>query len=530
MVDAYIVSNLQESVGISRRAVRADPPPGQAAAERPPRAGPASRACPGRDAPRAGVGDRDRSARARAAEGREGRGVDAARDDPARHGRDRPVLTPAPAGEVPGAGGRGRAQDPRAHGGPARRGTRAGAATGAARCRDVAQVPSVIARNSLGPFGACGTLPPWRARTTPRIASGGRRRSRRRDPRRRPPRRRRRRVKATPRSDGAGQEGDQAGGRVPALEARARGRCEAEESRASQVGREGAGPPRAQGGRQAGRCCPKAKAKTRTRTAAPPRPRRAPRPGGTSPEPPRPSSVVLTEEEQIEAAKYLPRELPRLFEEERFIFPESYGQSRIRLLVKDPEWLFAHWDVDPQSLARVRQELGERASALSRLTLRVTDPHNGGESRHPAARGRALLVRARGRRRAQLPGQLGLTLPSGEFRSLAESNTVRTPRSGPSAEGAPRRARYDGADAWPPARRRRASSSPWSSSAAAGQRESAPPAAGPGPWRPEPATAGYPGTPSARVGGGPRARPRRGARWRQRRLSPLTRGREPRRP
>jgi hypothetical protein len=228
----------------------------------------------------------------------------------------------------------------------------------------------------------------------------------------------------------------------------------------------------------------KAKAKTRTGTDAPPRPRRAPRPGGTSPEPPRPSSVVLTEEEQIEAAKYLPRELPRLFEEERFIFPESYGQSRIRLLVKDPEWLFAHWDVDPQSLARVRQELGERASALSRLTLRVTDPHNGGESRVLLPEGaRSWYVRADGAERSY-QAQLGLTLPSGEFRSLAESNTVRTPRSGPSAEGAPRRARYDGATA--------AAASP-STPVAAESRENAR-NEGPGPWRPDPASAGHPGT------------------------------------
>jgi Domain of unknown function (DUF4912) len=237
--------------------------------------------------------------------------------------------------------------------------------------------------------------------------------------------------------------------------------------------------------RKAAEAAPAAPRKAKA-PAASPRPRRAPRPGGAAIEPPR-APVAGSEEEQIEAAKYLPRELPRLFEEERFIFPESYGQSRIRLLVKDPEWLFAHWDVDPQSLARVRQELGERASALSRLTLRVTDPHNGGENRVLLPEGaRSWYVRA-DRAERSYQAQLGLTLPSGEFRSLAESNTVRTPRSGPSAEGAPRRARYDGSTL-----AEGASSS--SSSPAAEPRDSAPPAAGPGPWRPDPATAGYPGT------------------------------------
>ena len=49
-----------------------------------------------------------------------------------------------------------------------------------------------------------------------------------------------------------------------------------------------------------------------------------------------------SEEDQIRAAKYLPRELPkRLFEEDRFLFPETYGVNRVRLLVSDPEWIFA---------------------------------------------------------------------------------------------------------------------------------------------------------------------------------------------
>ena len=47
-------------------------------------------------------------------------------------------------------------------------------------------------------------------------------------------------------------------------------------------------------------------------------------------------ALSLSEEEQIGSAKYLPRELPpRVFEEERFIFPETYGVNRVRLLVRD---------------------------------------------------------------------------------------------------------------------------------------------------------------------------------------------------
>jgi hypothetical protein len=151
----------------------------------------------------------------------------------------------------------------------------------------------------------------------------------------------------------------------------------------------------------------------------------------------------LTEEDQIRAAKYLPREMPkRVFEEERFIFPETYGVNRIRLLVRDPEWIFAYWDVSPAAMKDFARKIGERALALSRLTLRVVDPVSGGSTDillPPGARW--WYVRTDAARRTYR-AELGVTLPSGEFRRLAESNTVVTPRVGPSPERARRRMSY----------------------------------------------------------------------------------------
>jgi hypothetical protein len=247
--------------------------------------------------------------------------------------------------------------------------------------------------------------------------------------------------------------------------------------------------PRPSGAASPARRAPKAAAKppAPAAKAAAPR-RRAPvKKAG----PPRATLAppVLDEEQRIEDAKYQPRDLPpRLFEEERFIFPESYGQSRIRLLVKDPDWLFAHWDVDPQSLADLRAELGERASALSKLTLRVSDPQHGGESRVLLPDGaRSWYVRADTTQRSYR-AELGLTLPSGEFRRLAESNTVRTPRSGPARGGTPRRARYDGVT--PAARAPGSAPAP---TPAAGARAASAAPAEPGPWRPDPSSTSYPG-------------------------------------
>jgi hypothetical protein len=200
----------------------------------------------------------------------------------------------------------------------------------------------------------------------------------------------------------------------------------------------------------------------------------------------------LSEEEQIESAKYLPRDLPpRVFEEERFIFPESYGSNRVRLLVKDPQWIFAHWDVDPGLFDGLRAQMGERAAALSRLTLKVTDPeHGGGAVIHLPEGARSWYVRTDRARRAY-QAELGLTLPSGEYRLLARSNTVSPPHSGASPRRVTHRGRYVRAEPGAPA----ASGSPWieaqppaPASVETGGRASAgsEPAAGPGPWRPAP--------------------------------------------
>jgi len=175
------------------------------------------------------------------------------------------------------------------------------------------------------------------------------------------------------------------------------------------------------------------------RTSAPPAAAKKMAPVQPIPTPPdAPSS--LNEEEQIESAKYLqPTTAARVFEEERFLFPETYGVDRVRLLVKDPEWLFAYWDVSPQAVSTLRRELGERGLALTRLTLRITDPGHGGTSIILLPYGaRAWYVHADKASRSYR-ALLGWTLPSGVFRTLAESNLVSTPRTGPSPDPAHRR-------------------------------------------------------------------------------------------
>jgi hypothetical protein len=185
----------------------------------------------------------------------------------------------------------------------------------------------------------------------------------------------------------------------------------------------------------------------RTARSAKARPAAAPRKPRSSP--PAGGEADFADEQRIESSKYTTgeqqQEQPRrVFEEERFIFPETYGRNRVRLLVKDPQWLFAHWDVDPAVLSGLRSELGERAAALSRLTLKVSDPeHGGGAVIHLPEGARSWYLRADRVRRAYT-AELGLTLPDGSYRMLARSNQVRTPQGGASGRRAGRKARYVG--------------------------------------------------------------------------------------
>jgi hypothetical protein len=159
---------------------------------------------------------------------------------------------------------------------------------------------------------------------------------------------------------------------------------------------------------------------------------------------------ALTEEERIESSKYdlrEPKRSRRVFEEERFLFPETYESDRVRLLVKDPEWLFAHWDVSPLTLQRLRDDLGERATALSRLTLRLEDPAQAALSVVLLPEGaRSWYVRTHSTQRSYRAA-LGVTMPSGEFRPLATSNVVVAPGGAPSPQRARRRVGFSRAQA-----------------------------------------------------------------------------------
>lgn len=106
--------------------------------------------------------------------------------------------------------------------------------------------------------------------------------------------------------------------------------------------------------------------------------------------------------------------------------------------MQSPGRLFVHWDLSPGVVEELRAEFGRRAATLARMAIRITTP-----SALPL-----MVLLPRGARnwyvdvpahRQEYRAELGVLLPSGEFRALAASNVVRMPRTAPSPVPAGRR-------------------------------------------------------------------------------------------
>jgi len=146
------------------------------------------------------------------------------------------------------------------------------------------------------------------------------------------------------------------------------------------------------------------------------------------------------QELKIEQSKFysgpiskLPR---RSFREE---LPSEYGQDKLVLLVRDPRWIYAYWELTSQTLDKFKKELGNAFSG-ARRTLRVYDISNIIFDGNNAHRFFDIQVNEYANNwyiDAGGPGRswcvdLGLLLSDGRFITILRSNTVQTPLDGPS--------------------------------------------------------------------------------------------------
>lgn len=118
-------------------------------------------------------------------------------------------------------------------------------------------------------------------------------------------------------------------------------------------------------------------------------------------------------------------------EEIRFPLPSSYNETKITLLIRDPYWLYAYWDMSRETKEQMKKDYGDWEKAP--LHLCVWEEQESGDvepvffdvSVHISTNNWYLNVHPNRRYTAEL----GYFSPSGEFIRLARSNTVITPRA-----------------------------------------------------------------------------------------------------
>ena len=145
--------------------------------------------------------------------------------------------------------------------------------------------------------------------------------------------------------------------------------------------------------------------------------------------------------------------------EEPFPIPSGYGDHRIVLMVKDPWWLYAYWEIDPVRERHLRSQLAPDEIGGWQSALRVYDVTGLPAPARFASQSEAAGAQA-GLEFPQQPAQEWCDIPlsglashwhiqvnapdrsfvveigwltrHGRFLALARSNRVTTPRFGPS--------------------------------------------------------------------------------------------------
>jgi hypothetical protein len=126
--------------------------------------------------------------------------------------------------------------------------------------------------------------------------------------------------------------------------------------------------------------------------------------------------------------------------EEQFSIPTGYGDDRIVLMVKDPWWLYAYWEIQPATERAVRSQLLPHEVARLQSILRVYDVTGIDFPAQPAHQSFDISLSGLATNwyiQADAPGrsfivEIGLLTNNGRFLLLARSNRVTAPRFGPS--------------------------------------------------------------------------------------------------
>lgn len=129
---------------------------------------------------------------------------------------------------------------------------------------------------------------------------------------------------------------------------------------------------------------------------------------------------------------------PRGRERKQFRFPQGYGDNKIVLLVRDPWWLFAYWEVRKDKEEEIVRKMERSGEAPQKSILRVydvTDVNFNGKNARSFFDIDLKDLASNWYINVNLPDSswivdIGIVSNKGNFYLLARSNVVRTPRFG----------------------------------------------------------------------------------------------------
>jgi hypothetical protein len=138
------------------------------------------------------------------------------------------------------------------------------------------------------------------------------------------------------------------------------------------------------------------------------------------PEMPAPRHVPVSEPKEI----YIDRGLP---------LPQTYGEDRITAMAKDPNWIFAYWELTGPRKMEVEKQCGCETLENAAWVLRVHDCalSRWSDIRIDVSAGNWYIPVSEDRR---FRVEIGVVTPDGRFIPFASSKELQTPRSGPSPE------------------------------------------------------------------------------------------------
>lgn len=106
--------------------------------------------------------------------------------------------------------------------------------------------------------------------------------------------------------------------------------------------------------------------------------------------------------------------------------PSTYGESHILLLARDPQTLFAAWDMSPIAVTALRSRVGARAFAVSSLTLRLIPARGRTTTYHASKKARSRYIKIDGGSPSFIV-EIGFSTPAGQFEMIARSVRCAVP-------------------------------------------------------------------------------------------------------